>query len=142
MNGISLGEEGDGFPCLSSSSSPTCIGSQFNPNLIAETRIAASGDELTDPMNITSATLREIIINDQLDPFKVDPPAHHIRRNQAPYVAPGKLAHNLVALLGRAFGVDTIGVDAVEEQFGGQFLGAEDRLDKDEHGGSELALRD
>lgn len=38
--------------------------------------------------------------------------------------------------------MNAVGVDPVEEELGGQLLGAQDGLDKDEHRGSEGALCD
>lgn len=91
-------------------------------------------------MDVTAWTLREIVVDDELDALEIHTPSHHVGRNQAPDLSLGKSSHDLVALFRGPLSVDSVGVDAIEKQLGGELLGALNRLDEDEDGGSELAF--
>lgn len=102
----------------------------------------ARSTRATDPVDVAHRALREIVVDDEFDAFKVDPSPHDVRADERPHFALGKLFHGLVALGTRAFGVDAVGRQPVEEQLGRQLFRARDRLDKDEHRRRELTERD
>lgn len=93
-------------------------------------------------MNVTTGALREVVVDDELDALEVYAPSHHVGRDQTPNLALGEASYDLVALFRCTLSVDGVGVDAVEEQLGGELLGALNGLDEDEDGGSELAFAD
>lgn len=93
-------------------------------------------------MNVTHRALGEIVVDDEFDSLEVDSASHHVGTDQAPHFALCKLPDDLVALARAPVRMDRVGVDPVKHELVGEFLGALDRLDKDEDGRGELAGRD
>lgn len=137
MTRVSLGEEGDGAARLTSTTRSAC----GTRRQITDTKPTKTGSR-TDAVDIAHGALREVVVDDELDALEVDAARHDVRADEAPHLALCEARDDLVALFGRAVGVDRVGVDAVKDELVGELLRALDRLDEDEDRRSELARRD
>lgn len=83
-------------------------------------------------MNVAATTLREIVVDHQLDSLEINSTSHHIGANQAPNLSALESFDNGITLLGCSIGMDAVCVDPIEEKLSSQFLRSEYGLHEDE----------